>query len=72
MHAHTTDAGEHTKMLGRLTSRYGVGLTPRGHAALMVQHLEEHLAGLSPDDRAYAVEMLRDLIAELTADEPAA
>jgi hypothetical protein len=72
MLAYTDTANDHTKMLGRLTSRYGVGLTPRGHAALMVQHLEEHLAGLSPDDREYMVLMLQQTIAELTADEPAA
>ncbi len=66
----TVDATAQAKALGRLTAC--VGLTPRGHAALMVQHLEEHIAALGPDDRAYTVGMLQDLVTELTADEPAA
>jgi hypothetical protein len=65
MHAYTADAAPHTRMLAGLTTR--IGLTPRGLAALHVSHTEELIAALGPDDRRYIIEMLRDLVAELTA-----
>ena len=61
------DASEQARSFDRLTDGGRIGLTPRGHVATMVGHLEEHIAALSQADRAYIVSMLSNLIEEVTA-----
>src|SRR5215212_6176168 len=62
MHATVSPIGESPIPLHRPTAV----LTPRGHAALSIVRLEYQLAELAPADRAYCLDLLRDLIEEAT------
>ena len=37
-------------------------LTPRGHAALAIVRLDDQMRELEPNDRAYILDMLREIL----------
>jgi len=50
-----------------VTIHESAALTPRGTVAAVIVRLEDQLAEWQPADRAYCLELLRDLIDEATA-----